>query len=97
MAKNNYPRLGQSGGWLARVAAYVSQGINVALLAGSPDETVSGRAYRQGVLQGHSGWNHARGVVNALIFWEEDHCLKSHQQDVKAAKTLRDIYRSIRR
>jgi len=90
---NEYPRLGQGIVKGARLAALLSQFFNLALCNGSPDETLSGRAYRQGFLQGGKGWNRTRKVINFVVFWQTDHCYTSHLQDVEAAKSLRDIYR----
>jgi len=65
---------------LTRIAAWLSQGFNVLLLGGHHDETVSGRAYR-------NRWP-ARRWINAVFFWQEDHCRASHMRDIEWAKEL---------
>ena len=42
-----------------------------ALLFGEPDETTSGRAHRQ---QHKLRWRIVRRAINALFFWQADHC-----------------------
>ena len=85
-------RLNQTGGRLVRLAALASQLLNVVIFNGSPDETVSGRAYRQGGLQGDARWDNLRKLINKAFFWQPDHCRKSHQQDVRMAKALVELY-----
>lgn len=46
-----------------------------ALLAGWPDETLSSRAWRW-EKDGVRAW--PRRVVDALFFWEKDHCRESY-------------------
>ena len=85
-------QLNQTGGRLLRLAALSSQMANVVLFDGSPDETVSGRAYRQGVLQLNPKWARRRRLINRVFFWQPDHCKISHQQDVKMAKAIMALY-----
>lgn len=80
------------GGRLLRLAALGSQLLNVILFDGSPDETISGRSYRQGVLKAHEGWDRARRIINKLFFWQEDHCRLSHEQDLRFARTILSDY-----
>lgn len=94
MKRDMYPRLGQSGGWFSRFSAFCSQLINLVFFNGSPDETVSGRCYRQGTLQGMGRWDKGRKVINTIFFWELNHCYKSHLQDLNAAESLKSIYES---
>jgi len=68
---------------LTRIAAWLSQGINVCLLRGHQNETVSGRAYREGWL--------VRRFINMLFWFQEDHCYKSHVRDVEWAKELLNV------
>lgn len=86
-------QLNQTGGRLLKLAALGSQLINVLVFDGSPDETVSGRAYRQGILQGDAKWAQRRKIINRLFFWDDDHCLKSHSQDRRMAEALIRIYK----
>jgi hypothetical protein len=55
---------------------------------GNPDESVSARAYRKGVIEGESGWAGARRWIDAVFFWEAAHCQKAHQHDLDAAHAL---------
>jgi len=41
------------------------------LLGGYPDESTSSRAHRQ---QDRLRWRIARRLINALFFWQHDHC-----------------------
>lgn len=84
---------GQDGRWLWRFAAWLSQGVNLVLCNGSPDETLSGRAWRQGQVLGHPGWARARRVIDTLFFWQAAHCRGSHQQDLDLARHLNRIHR----
>ncbi len=73
--------------YITRVAAWLSQGANCILLGGSPDQTVSARCY---VNRNQLPWAIAYRAVNALFFWQEDHCRDSHAADVEfAQKVLR--------
>ena len=65
--------------YLTRVAAWLSQGINCVLLGGSPDQTVSARAY---VNRNDATWAFVYCAINMVFFWQEDHCRNSHQADV---------------
>ena len=73
---------------LSRLAALVSQAANVLLFNGSADETISGRAWREGDLRGDPVWHHRRLLIDRL-FWtlarQPDHCRESHQRDVEFA------------
>ena len=86
------PRVGQTGSRLARFSAWLSQGANLTLFNGSPDETISGRAWRQGRLLGHPTWAARRRRIDRLFFWDIHHCMKSHQQDVKMARSIIKLY-----
>ncbi|AGH31835.1 hypothetical protein SLPG_00041 [Salicola phage CGphi29] len=71
--------------WLTRVAAWMSQTLNLFLLFGHHDQTVSARCY---VNRHHPGWNRARKIINAVFFWQPDHCYKSHMADVAFAQQV---------
>jgi hypothetical protein len=64
--------------WLTRVLGGISQTINAAFLGGHQDESISGRSYR-------SGWIMTTRLIDALVFWEKDHCKRSHEADVARA------------
>jgi len=65
---------------IIRIAAWLSQGLNVTLLAGHQNETVSGRAYRL-------RWP-IRRFINALFIWQDDHCRASHMRDIEWAREI---------
>lgn len=68
--------------YLSRTAAWLSQGLNCVLLNGSPDQTVSARAY---VGRHKAHWAVAYHTINVIFFWQEDHCRESHQVDIEFA------------
>ena len=68
--------------YLTRVSAWLSQGVNCVLFNGSPDQTVSARAY---VNRTSAVWSLAYRTINVAFFWQEDHCRSSHQADVNFA------------
>ena len=52
-----------------------------ALTGGWADETLSARCWR---LQGkHRGWALARRAVDALLFFDKDHCRESYESEKK--------------
>ena len=65
--------------WIGGVAAWLSQGINCAVLKGSPDMTVSARCY---VYRDKAYWRIAYVVINRIVFWQKDHCKLSFQSDI---------------
>lgn len=73
---------------LSRLGSALSQLANVLVCNGNPNETISSRAYRQGVLGGNRKWNAYRKFVDALFFWQRDHCRVSHESDVEFAVEL---------
>jgi hypothetical protein len=69
-------------GWLLRVFAWMSQTVNLFLLLGHHDQTVSARCY---INRHNKGWRLAYHSINAAFFWQDDHCKISFEQDVKFA------------
>lgn len=61
---------------LTRIAAAFSELIN-ACIGGHNNETLSGRAWRT-----NSKW---MPIINTIFFWQQNHCLLSHLDDVKWA------------
>lgn len=74
-------RLGVETSRLHRLATVGSQFLNVLVLNGHPDETISGRAWRQGVLEHDPSWIRARLIIDRMFFFDPDHCRKSHHAD----------------
>jgi hypothetical protein len=66
-----------------RIAAWLSAGANLLLFDGSPDETVSGRSWRQGVMQQPPSprWARRRELIDRLFFFDPGHCQSSHEYD----------------
>jgi hypothetical protein len=72
--------------YLGNVGVATNQWLN-AVLAGEPDEMLSARAHRQH-LKGRSG---PRNCINAIFWWQPDHCLKAYHQEVRR-KQLPPVY-----
>jgi len=68
--------------WLRAVLIAVDQLINT-ILAGTPDETLSSRAYRCGVLDQSPKrrWVFAHTWINRLFFWQPDHCFQAYESE----------------
>lgn len=54
-----------------------------AALAGFPDETLSARAYRCGVLDKtpKKRWRFMHTLINCLFFWQPFHCAQAYQSE----------------
>lgn len=74
---------------MKQVAIAIDQLIN-ALLGGMADETFSARCWRNG--KTHDGWNMARITVDALLFWDRQHCFESYISEFER-KQLPEEYR----
>jgi len=66
-----------------RIMAWFSQTVNVWLLFGHHDQTVSARCF---VNQAHPLWGVAYRLINRIFFWQEDHCERSYLADVSYAQ-----------
>jgi hypothetical protein len=64
--------------YFAHLGNIVSQFLNVALLAGHSNESISGRAYRE-------NWTVLMKIINGLFFWQANHCRGAHAKDVQWA------------
>lgn len=73
---------------LTRIAAWLSQGLNCLLLLGHHDQTVSARCY---IYRNMPGWRVAYRVINAVFFWQDNHCLRSFCRDVEFAQSVANI------
>ena len=63
--------------YVTKVLIAVDQFAN-AVRGGHPDETLSAAAHRRH-LEGRSGW---RNLINALFFWQGDHCEHAHRSEL---------------
>ena len=61
-----------------------------ALFAGSPDETLSARAYR---LSRDRGRHWPRRIIDALFFWQSAHCQQAYLSEL-LRKQLPKQYRA---
>ena len=53
-----------------------------ALFAGSPDETLSARAYRLSVERGRHWPRKAIDAFFLVFFWQKEHCRQAHVSEV---------------
>lgn len=76
--------------YLLRVAIGVDQLLN-AVLGGQPDETVSARCWRR-----REDWPYGpmRRVIDAVFFWQTDHCQRSYESEAKRRQLPRDYSKS---
>lgn len=63
--------------WLKRLALSIDQFVNVLLFNGDEDHTISGRTGYYYKYSPNLFWRALRGLVNALFFWQQDHCDES--------------------
>lgn len=59
--------------YLRNVLIGFDQWVNT-VFAGFPDETISARAYRQGMLNKKTRWFVMCKIINAIFFWQKNHC-----------------------
>jgi hypothetical protein len=71
--------------WLLRISAWVSQTINLWLLFGHHDMTVSARCY---INRHKPYWNVAYKVINKLFWFQKNHCKESFDEDIKYAEEV---------
>jgi hypothetical protein len=67
--------------WLIRLLDSVSQILNVALLNGDANESISGRAYRE-------NWATTVKIIDAVLFFDPDHCRNAYLSDLARAYAL---------
>jgi hypothetical protein len=65
--------------YLPAIWSACSQLANVVLLNGHPNESISGRCHG-------APWPRIKRIVNALFWWQVDHCKSAYSNDVKWAK-----------
>lgn len=70
--------------YVINVATALSQLANAVVLAGDPNETISGRVYRE-------GRTFYVSMIDAMFFFQDEHCLNSHLADrIFARKILEE-------
>jgi hypothetical protein len=65
--------------YLWRIWSATSQWFNVVVLLGHPNESISGRCYRE-------PWPRAMALINKMFFWQVNHCKSAYNNDLKWAK-----------
>lgn len=63
-----------------------SQFFNVLLFLGHPNESISGRSYRE-------PWPLAYKIINRVFFWQKDHCKSAYLNDVKWAEKYLELHK----
>jgi hypothetical protein len=66
--------------YLGRIAIAYDRWVN-ALLEGSPEETLSSRAWRMQVKHQPYWWWLA-SMINGIFFWQSNHCRGAYHQEV---------------
>jgi hypothetical protein len=74
--------------YLHRVFDALSQLGNTVLLNGDANESISGRAHREGWQLENHGWRRVERIIDAICIWESDHCYWAYANDIARAKTL---------
>lgn len=77
--------------WLLRVSAWVSQTINLWLLFGHHDMTVSARCY---INRDKPYWRVAYKVINTIFWFQKNHCKESFDEDIKYAMEVQKYVES---
>ena len=67
--------------WLHRVLDATSQWLNTVLLDGDPNESISGRSYRE-------KWVKTEYIINTVFFWETAHCYWAYINDLERARKV---------
>ena len=77
--------------YLNRLGSIISQAINVVVLNGLPDESISARSYRRGTLEGDHKWRSVQAVLDFIFYpVQKNHCQKAFSTDYIHALTLVD-------
>jgi hypothetical protein len=65
--------------YLSGIWSASSQWLNVVVLLGHPNESISGRAHRE-------PWPTAKRIINKMFWWQRDHCKSAYTNDLKWAQ-----------
>lgn len=68
-------------GYFLRLAIAFDQLLNVAFFNGNEDHTISGRVGYKALTAGAWYWIFAEKVINAIFFFDPDHCRNSIEWD----------------
>ena len=71
--------------WFLRVAAWMSQTVNLFLLFGHHDQTISARAH---VNRNRKGWRQVNKAINTIFFWQKNHTYESFRSDLEYAQQV---------
>ena len=80
--------------YIFNILVWLDQGLNT-LLGGDPDHTISGRVGYHATL-GKPWALKAEKWINALFFWQEDHCKKAIEWGI-VRRNLREERKAFRR
>lgn len=73
--------------YLIRLGDWLSAGFNVLVLNGSTDESTSGRAYREAVINDKRHWLMLLQAIDALFaLYEQEHCRKAYLADLERCR-----------
>lgn len=78
-----------------QLALCIDQGAN-ALTGGFADETLSSRAHRMRE-KGQPVWGWTAAFIDALFFWQKDHCLNAWRSEVLRSQMPPEFRGSVRR
>lgn len=76
--------------WLWRVITWVSQTINLFLLFGHHNQTVSARAY---VNRNRRIWKRVDKGINTVFFWCDNHTHEAFRSDMKYGQEVTQWYK----
>jgi hypothetical protein len=74
--------------YLHRALDATSQWLNTVFLNGDANESISGRAHREGWQLGNAKWLRRERIINTLFFWEPEHCYWAWLNDQARAEEI---------
>lgn len=74
--------------WIVQVLIALDQLVN-ALCGGWADETLSAHAHR-------AGWSWRRRAINALFFWQPDHCRAAYESEMERRQMAPEYRNNVR-
>jgi hypothetical protein len=72
--------------YLSGIWSASSQWFNVVVLFGHPNESISGRCYRE-------PWPRLMSLINKMFFWQVNPCKSAYTNDLKWAKAYTETER----